>query len=587
MIFSSLAAGVLLVVSLFIGFFSLNGAPFLMAWSFHIIFQCAATLSAILYFFSLVRSASGWRIILYLLFLLFLSIIIVTSLVPITARDSLIYHLAVPQSWIEMGRIAEVSWNEWAYFPLLMSIGYTGFLKISFEAATPFYNFTFLLLMSALAAKIVHKKTADSLFAAITYLLLLSMPLFLRLACAPTVDLGAAYYFVLFFSLFLYIAKNPLNITVQYLAGIALGLSISIKYNTLLAALIFVPIAAVWLKKENRKNCDICMIALRIASACALIFSFWPIKNYIWTGNPFYPFLDSFFPTGETSGSDFLGGMSPLIYRQRVYGENFLDFILLPLRIIFTGQDNVPPQFDGVLSPVIIFSLLPLFLSNMRKENSIRYSYIFVALFFGFAVLLFHIMTRYYSPAIWILSVLLCLGLWELARLAKFRNIIFIILGAHFSYSAFYGYQLASKAEAIPYLRGTISREEYLDKRIGEYPAIRFINNNIPKSATVYLLFTGNKYYYYRSSVKGGYLSGDLIRNWVNVSGSADEITEKFRSEGISYLLYHVMRTENVFSSSFSNEELRRWNEFLTEHTQSIFVARGFRLLKLDKRINS
>jgi hypothetical protein len=75
----------------------------------------------------------------------------------------------------------------------------------------------------------------------------------------------------------------------------------------------------------------------------------WLVKNAIDTGNPLFPLFSSV-----------VGGRSlpraPQVdvftYRQALYGESWLDILLVPLRVFATGRDANPAQFDGVLNPI-------------------------------------------------------------------------------------------------------------------------------------------------------------------------------------------------------------------------------------------
>jgi len=49
--------------------------------------------------------------------------------------------------------------------------------------------------------------------------------------------------------------------------------------------------------------------------------------------------------------------------REMLFGENFWETLLIPIRIFFQGQDNSSRYFDGVLNPVLII-LSPFALMN-------------------------------------------------------------------------------------------------------------------------------------------------------------------------------------------------------------------------------
>ena len=72
----------------------------------------------------------------------------------------------------------------------------------------------------------------------------------------------------------------------------------------------------------------------------------WGLKNYVWTGNPVYPLFDQWFNAAAPAD---LATVPPVVLRKLVYGESWLEILLVPLRIFFQGQDDALIQRDGLL----------------------------------------------------------------------------------------------------------------------------------------------------------------------------------------------------------------------------------------------
>ena len=90
------------------------------------------------------------------------------------------------------------------------------------------------------------------------------------------------------------------------------------------------------------------------------------MKNWLQTGNPFYPLLGGFFPARSASVIDAASFVASGSSEKRhlLYGENLWQILGLPLRIFISGQDDNPQYFDGVLTPILLLCCL-----GHSKEN--------------------------------------------------------------------------------------------------------------------------------------------------------------------------------------------------------------------------
>ena len=112
---------------------------------------------------------------------------------PVTAKDALIHHLAVPKMWISDGQISEIKWHEWSYYPMLLQLVFTEFLTLGSEWASTCYHFLYLILLGGAVSYLVQLKTKDSELSVLSACLVICLPVSIDLASTPLVDLGLAY----------------------------------------------------------------------------------------------------------------------------------------------------------------------------------------------------------------------------------------------------------------------------------------------------------------------------------------------------------------------------------------------------------
>ena len=122
-----------------------------------------AAIAVMLYFVAQLGSMLGanrhWFIVPSLIFV---GLILLEASHPISARDALTHHLAVPKWWLEQNQVAPIAWHEWSYYPMLIQLAYAGLLSCHLEALTPYYHLLYLLLFAGDVAFFTFGKTSQT-----------------------------------------------------------------------------------------------------------------------------------------------------------------------------------------------------------------------------------------------------------------------------------------------------------------------------------------------------------------------------------------------------------------------------------------
>jgi hypothetical protein len=514
-------------------------------------------------------------------FIVFLAVMVLEASHPITSRDALIHHLAVPKWWIQSDRIVSFPWHEWSFYPMLVNLGYTGLMKYGLDRWTPLYHLSYLVLTCGVISSFVLYKTQNYTAATFAMLLTWTLPVCMRLASSPLVDLGLGLYVAQAFCHLAYWAEGKHKTSHLIIAGAALGLALGCKYNGMLACALCLSLTLVFIVRSKLKFSTALRAVFLVGFCAFLVYLPWLAKNALWTNNPFFPLFNNLF--GTTSTPTAIKGLSPLSQRVLLYHEDWLDLVTIPLQMLVLGEDGNPRRFDGVLSPILLLGLVPLWRS--RREPWVAFFWLFCLSYLGFALILSSARVRYLAPLFGPLLILTSVGIYQFAQLkgAKYsREVYQYALAISLLWSACYAGSMLAGSSAASYLQSSASADEYLREHIAEYPAIQYVNRNVPDASIVYLLNTGNRFYYYNKQVRSsGHFSANQILGWIRSAQNTQFLASEFRNRGIDYLMTNTELTRSGLQEMLTIDERSVWNDFQTQHLELAFAQGAFSVWKI------
>lgn len=512
-----------------------------------------------------------WKIfILAAAFLCLISIGVQSVVLPVTAFDALIHHLAVPKWWVERGFIHEIKWHEWSYYPMLLNLAFTALISAGFGKLCALYHLLYLIIFAGVVGAFAKDKFPVVKF--VSFILCITLPICLKLASTPLVDLGLALYgAIAVFSLFIWL--DTLSDKIFYYGAIALGLSLATKYNALLVAVLMVPLFLITASKKftpfqcSRRGATFFFIAL-------VVFGPWLIKNFVWTGNPLFPLYKGLF--GSPTMGAAVSGFSPIEHRVRIYGESWTDIALIPIKMILFGADGDPRFFDGVLTPVLLFALIP---PRFGGKGEWRLNlYFYMVFYFLFAILLQSIRIRYLAPIFGVAVAISALNIFETTlnfRLQFRRAVLTAFAVIHFTVLGLYLWQLLYPGLAV-------ERVQHLSKRIPEYSMIEYVNNNLPADSRTYLAYTSNAFYYYdKEVVSGGYFSGRLLIALLKRSETLNDFLSNLKQERITNLAVHRIRLKTNLEDVLDDKHKLIWNQFNEKHLRTLYQVGAYTLWQI------
>jgi hypothetical protein len=270
------------------------------------------------------------------------------ALAPPEATDELAYHLPEARS-LEHGHVLMLGHDQiYGNLPALLESLYAEALAVRGTALAHALHFSVLIAFLLVAAGVVRRLWGGRA-AALAALGILLYSSLLYNATTAYVDAGATAYeagAVLLAAAWLVQRKDGDAVA----AALLVGLSLSVKYTTLLTAALL----AVALVRRNRRF-SFALAGLALAG-CA----FWYGKNLVRFGNPVYPFLFGhpqisddtyryFVNTVHAWGPRTIGGFveTPTRFASDSDGTAFLGFALAPLALVARGSRRAAALLVG------------------------------------------------------------------------------------------------------------------------------------------------------------------------------------------------------------------------------------------------
>jgi len=541
-------------------------------------------------FFIWMLDKSKWNLLLWLLILLVLGAEIVLGFLPPTARDELTHHLAIPRLYVKAGRILEVPFALYSYYPMLLDMLYMPWVRWGWDSMPKLihglYGFlTALLLYAYLARRL------SPIYGLLGFFLFIFTPAILRLSTWAYVDLGVTFYSTAsLLCLLRWVEAREIRNSQSsirdfhsrwlMLAGLSAGFALATKPNGMLVfLLLFFVLAFLMARRVHGDGVGKVTSQVLLFVFLALVsLSPWLLKNLAWTGNPLFPFFTGFLGGGGESGGE--PGLGLLDRRRLLYGESWWQISTLPLRVFFFGRDDRPQYFDGVLNPMLILFLPWAFKGKWAEEKKVLFG--FSVFYFLYAAFLVELRIRYILPIVPPLVILLVYGIHNIylriARPPVLYGAVTLLLALNSVYLWDYFHTLSP----LEYFKGRESREAYLTRVLPDYPPLQFINQSLPSTAKVYFLFMGRRVYYCEREYfhDGTEYAWTLIRA-IRAARGVDDIYAGLRKRGLTHLLVRDELLLGFLNENLTVEQKKLWVSFANLYLKGLFHSRGYSVYQI------
>lgn len=528
----------------------------------------------------------------------------VASLAPPTAKDTLLYHFALPKAWIAQGSNGFIEGNVASYLALgaemhsvwAMLLG--GFVSHrAGEAAAGATSWLFFPLLIAAIFGWSREIGISRRWALLAALMVASVPSVYHVAASAYIDVALALYV----TLTVYALSRwwrSLEKGWLILIAVSLGAALSMKLTTVIviAAVGLIVLLRVRKAKESEpdRTSKILVGGFAALLLAGIIASPWYLRTWQQTGSPVFPFYMSIWP-GDAPGWD-LDRSNLFQSMNSQYGRvngNAADYLLAPWNVSVKAQPEEPQFFDGVLGVSFLIGLPLLIFALWKFELPVE---ILIASGVAATVFLFWLFSsmqlRYLIPILPLLAIGIAAAV---EKIAERRRSLYMAAKYSISVAAVIGIVTAFawflQKSPLRLVLGGETRDQYLTRNLDYYPYYQALNTTTAKDAKVWLINMRRDTYTLDRPVISDYLFEDwTLRKLVWESRSVQELKAKAAATGATYMLvrhdflFDYDRTTLVDDSrprAENEAKLKIAKEFILDKANTVAADERFSLVKL------
>jgi hypothetical protein len=480
------------------------------------------------------------------------------------------YHLAFPFQWLRAGSLVVFPRHAYSFFPSNMGLVYVYGLAVSGGWAAQLVHLWMGVVATAAAAVVAERFFPSS--GAVAAAVFAATPGVIDLGSVAGSELGVAAFFLCGWIALLRAFDDHQRTTTRWLvvAGVLVGLAVGCKYLAIL--LVAIPIglvlpmlvgrgsgAGIWVRST--------VMAVALVSGTALlVWSPWALRNLVTTGDPVYPYLSSTVGERENQPSAIQG--DELAAGIGEFGWSRDRAFFAATAGTFDGRD-----VGGITGPVYLW-LLPLWaLSLFRPGVSRPEQALATALGLGFLAAAFipsigrYLVPLYAASAAGVGATFLRFtgGLTKPLR-TTLHVMLFALLVNNLN--PFSIYHLPSQ---IGVVLGIVGEDGFLDRNVTYYPAIEYINRELPADAVVYFLAESRSFGIERKLVLEDPIIKPLIVEIAEISRSSEDMIVRLRSHGITHILFNRREAERIATLNHRQDYFATGDQDAQTRTQELF----------------
>lgn len=537
---------------------------------------------------------------------------LISSMAPPTAKDSLLYHFALPKAFIQQHSNTFVEGNIASYLSLGTEMHYVWAMltgtyagEQSSEATAGIVSLIFFLILLAATYGWARQLSISRTWSLIATLIVATIPTAYHVASSGYIDLSLALYVTLAtYALTRWWNTPSWNWAI--LVGIFLGAALSVKLTTVFVIAAFALIVLLRARANAAARLPGSMAtaltgpgkvvatgfgALLLAGAIA---SPWYIRTWVATGSPVFPFYMSVWP-GRANGWD-VERSNLFQAMNSQYGGADVDktnYLTAPVRVSVAAQPEQPANYDGVLGVAFLIGLPLIIWAWWKFDLPIE---IKIGVGVAGIVYLFWLFSsqqlRYLLPIAPVLAIAIAASAEKIGerftamkKVAAVSLVVAAVCGLLTTFAWF-----CQKAPLRVVLGGE-TRDEYLARNLDYYPYYQEINTNAPADAKVWLINMRRDTYNIERPVVSDYLFEDwTLRKMLWESRNAQELKAKAASLGVQYILTRHDFLFNYDRSTLVDDKktraeneakLKMAKDLILDPTRTVKADDKFSLVKL------
>jgi hypothetical protein len=491
------------------------------------------------------QSTSGIDRLLLILIAVPVTLALIGALAPPTAKDTLLYHFALPKAFIAQHSNAFVEGHIASYLALgaemhnvsAMLLG--GLLdQRTAEAAAGAVNWLFFPFLLATIFGWARELDISRRSSLIAVLVVAAVPSAYHVASSAYIDIELALYVTLaVYGLARWWRTQENGWLI--LTALFLGASLSIKLTTVFIVAAFALIMVLRAREAQQKDAGR-MIAFGFGSLvlAAVIASPWYLRTWKATGSPLFPFYMSIWK-GDAPGWDVERSNLFQTMNSNYGGTNksAVDYLALPWNISVAAQPEDARYFDGVIGVSFLIGLPLLLFALWKFELPVE-----VKICAGVAGVMFLFwlfssqQLRYLLPILPLLSIAILYATEKVSSMIRKATLVSLAGASVVAVLVCFAW-FAQRAPLRVVLGGE-SRDSFLTRNLDYYPYYALLNSESAVDAKVWLINMRRDTYNLDRPVMSDYLFEDwTLRQMVSESRSTPELKAKIAATGAQYVL--------------------------------------------------
>lgn len=462
--------------------------------------------------------------VLSLVFLISFIMLLIGNLAPEIGGDALTYQLSVPKIFLQAGSLEPDYFDYNSYFPQFMGNLYLIGLATGGVFVAKFFHLFCAFLLFLAIRQILWIQTKNAKLSLFFALVLWLTPTAYHLASTTYIDVGLSL-FTFLAVVFFFNASDTRSTKTFLLSGIFMGCATAIKYLSLYSV---AALGVVWLVdllfqrdfKNAIKNGFVWIAPV------FLICGYWLIRNWLYEGNPFFPYFGPVFGLWHRPPTDhYLLGM----------GRGPFEYLLL-----YWNMFRYPNEFGSFPTRIgpFYFMLLPiLILGGIYSRKVLRYV-LFVVVFSTFIFIIAQA-DRWILPTLPVfaagagLALFILISAWKLSPRSKpcllFKWVGVGLLGIYMLGGAYH-----FRHEALLYI-GKWSLQDYRENMERTTAIADWMNENLAQDSKIFFDAEPRRFYFDQKILRHNYFKWRTLyeqKNW-----SDKELRDAMVKEGVTHIL--------------------------------------------------
>ena len=491
--------------------------------------------------------------------------------------DALAYHLAVPHKYLQHHGFHFLPHHYYSNFPA--NIGMIFLIGLSFSGGMLAKLLSWLYApMTVLAVYAFAKKHWGRSIALTSAAIISCVPGILILSTLTSVDLGVMFYSSLsFFALSTWFSSNLRSWVL--LSGVFCSLAIGSKYTAIPVTFASLAITLVVHKFFTEKRSMVSIFQELVTFSVIVFFGIspWLFKNFMYTGNPIFPFFNTLF--GVHTGISV--GYAGIMARRLPSSSQWLDWIKFYLTAPWTiTMTDVAAA--GKAGAIFLLGFPAVFLLKTRDVIARNLLLASICSFWLWVFLVPRVL-RYAFQIFPLLSIVIAYTLWNLPVSRHWKKFFVGGVGLLMAYNMTLFFSESMFLKPFSYLFANYPQEDFLlEHGVNHYPALQYMNTRLPSHTKI--LFVGEfRGFYCERDYILQIVRGDedmFLQQLIHQATGITELVQELQHRGITHILLNRSEMRRIAQNFLNRDSYFNWqNEKSRELYQQLFSIQHSHLL--------